>query len=198
MGFPVYHVSDNIDNIIEEFIPRIPREDTRVDKSEDNVTPRVCVSANIPGCITAKPKTRDEKILGGIYRVYEFDVDFDDKNLICYRELYEKGLVNDALLSKEYWITTPVKPIKTYLIKINRITMELTPVCPVEFIQDYLDVLRDDTDNSDEWLNQHGGYLLPGFQDIVYENLAEKQEFEQFNMTNIFWDYRRELGRLNK
>lgn len=197
MGFPIYHVSDNIDTIIEEFIPRIPREDTRTD-FEDSVTPRVCVSANIPGCITGKPKTKDEEILGGIYRVYEFDVDFSDDNLICYYDLYEMGLVNDALLSKEYWITSPVKPIKTYLIKIDHISMELVPVCPVDYIEDYLDILRDDPDYSDEWLNNHKGYLAPGYDRITFTNLDEKHQHEQCNIINNFWMYRRELGRLNK
>lgn len=200
MGFTVYHVSNDVEKIIEEFIPRIPRREVRADKFEDSSTPRVCVSANIPGCITGKPKIGNEEVLDAIYRVYEFDVDFvtSDNSLVGYYELYERGLVNDALATKEYWITKPIKPIRTYIINVKKISMELVPVCPVEYIQDYLDILRDDPDNSDNWLDIHGGYLISAYDKIKYKNLDDGIEHVQCNIINNFWNYRRELGRLIK
>lgn len=189
MGLPLYHISNDIDNIIEEFEPRIPLDPTFLE--ENKTIPRICVSLSLSGAITGKPKNSSEKILGEIYRVYEFDVDYpDNPNIIDYRTLYENELVIDSILTKEYWITEKIKPIKTYLIKITKISQELVPVIKYSKIKDYLDKLEKDPDNSDQWLEENGGMLQVGFDKLQWINLDNNMPGADYNMINSFWAYK--------
>ena len=189
MGLPLYHISNDTNNIIKEFVPRIPTDPTFLE--ENKSIPRICVSLSISGAFTGKPKFVSEKILGEIYRVYEFEVDYpNNQNLVDYRTLYENEYVTDALLSKEYWITEKIKPRKTYLIKITKLSQELVPVIKYSKLKYYLDILKNDPDNSDKWLEENGGMLQVGFDKLEWINLDNNKTGTDYNGINSYWSYK--------
>lgn len=128
-----YHVSFDIENIIEKFIPKLQNGLL----NEDNITKRVCVADTLEGCLFATPmyhyiKNIDEPYEAMLYyrinketnnggivvRLYEFERE-SDEFLIKNEELILNKLVPDAYLSGEAWITKEIKPTNSYLILIN-------------------------------------------------------------------------------
>lgn len=189
MGLTVYHLSSDINNIIEEFVPRIPYDSPFID--ENKTIPRICVSLNIPGAMTGKPKKVAEQVLGEVYRVYEFDIDYPhDPDYVGYRTIYENEYVKDALLTKECWLTRRIKPTRTYLIKITKISQELTPAISYSKLKEYLHELEFDPDNSDEWLNDNDGFLQSAFDRLHWINLETNEPGYDYNMINEFWSYK--------
>lgn len=120
----LYHASMRLD-YIDKFFPRVP-EDRHF--SEESLTPRVCLSSRIDGCLSAAPwggSSFEERVDIGynssrLIRIYEFDTDFIKKNNIIEPDyLYQKDLVRDAVINDEYWVVNQsIKPINSYLIKI--------------------------------------------------------------------------------
>lgn len=107
-----YHISSDLHHN-GEFTPRIPS--TRA-KNEDTTLPRICVSRTIEGAVSAIPGggTRLDELItanDGFLKLFIFDsdvLDLNDDNMIDSDTLYEKGLVHDAIITDEYWITVPV------------------------------------------------------------------------------------------
>lgn len=95
----LYHVSYDIDGDLERvFTPRVP-DNVRFDE-EDSIK-RVCFSDTIQNCIRA---------IDGYYKndndeiaVFIYEVDDNSPVIIPWVDLYNKGLVNDASLTHEYW-----------------------------------------------------------------------------------------------
>lgn len=112
----LYHISENTDLLIKEFVPRIPEYRA---SGEDNSIKRVCVSDSIEGCMMEYTCTMDivrdiycrEEGLSRRIRVYTFDSnDINEDNFMKTEKLLERKLVPDALTSKESWIIQKIKP----------------------------------------------------------------------------------------
>lgn len=144
----LYHVSPDIDDIKEIFIPRVP---SSAADDEDKTTPRFCVSTTIAGAYAGMPK--DDRTIDGNcnLRVYVFDT--EDYEIIPYEELYEKGLVIDAIYTKEHWIlSNMIRPIDSYVIKLEKYDYEIMPLCKLEYLKEYIRISKDDPDGVDELL----------------------------------------------
>ncbi|MCK9470681.1 MAG: hypothetical protein M0Q88_02880 [Bacilli bacterium] len=121
----LYHATMNLD-IIKEFTPRIPENRFA---GEEEHTKRICLSSSIEGCITAAPfggSSLSENIYAGsnsskLIRIYEFDIsEIERKHIYTPDYLYKKDLVRDAAITGEYWITVPIKPVNSYIIKLTK------------------------------------------------------------------------------
>ena len=124
-----YHVSLELDYIISLFEPRVP---VSIMEHEDEVTPRICISSSIDGCLSAVPwgganlweymemnlyeECEDENIY---VRVYEFEIDANNSYLISPEKLWESDLVRDAICNREYWYIGELIPNDTYVIAIS-------------------------------------------------------------------------------
>ena len=120
----MYHISLDIFKNIEVFVPRIP--ESRL-KNEDSTIPRVCISNSLENCLTGltymskyyKRITDDSEtnfsLFDGdcsrILKVYEFEV---ENNLISFKELHNRNLVPDAMITEEYWSLTELTPTNSY------------------------------------------------------------------------------------
>jgi len=119
----LYHASLNLD-IVEEFVPRVPSQAIRC-MDEDGTIERVCVTSSISGALTAAPwggssfaENIDLYPTNRLIRIYEFDTEkISNDSIVGPEYLYKSDLVRDAEITGEHWITEPVKPTKTYLIK---------------------------------------------------------------------------------
>lgn len=126
----LYHLSLALDDVIEFFIPGIP---SAIMLGEDDTIPRVCASSSIEGALSAVPwggrkleeiyEYHEENIIEGEdyekiqIRVYEFLVPLE--SVIPPGVLYERGLVEDAKETNEYWINSIVEPAKVYDIYLS-------------------------------------------------------------------------------
>jgi len=119
----LYHASLDL-NIVEEFVPRVPSQAIRY-IHEDGTIERICVTSSISGALTAAPwggsdftENIDLFPTNRLIRIYEFDTEkIAEESIIKPEYLYENDLVRDAEITGEHWITEPVKPTRTYLIK---------------------------------------------------------------------------------
>lgn len=102
-------VSDGI------FVPRVPRN---VASMEDTVTPRICFSESIIGCLAAiadfdnKISCTDFDYKNSCYNAYIYSInteDFSPEDFIPWNELYESNKVPDASITHEWWLLKPVK-----------------------------------------------------------------------------------------
>lgn len=122
----LYHASLDLE-IIEEFAPRVPLEESR-HILEDSTTKRVCLSSTISGALTAAPwgggsLTNNIDLIpdNRLIRIYEFDTnDIDTKSIIYPGDLYKNDMVRDAEITGEHWILEKIKPKHTYIIKPTR------------------------------------------------------------------------------
>jgi hypothetical protein len=127
MSEKFYHISLDVENIIEEFSPQVP---TMRYQEEDGTKPRISLSTSIEGCLSGVPwggrklesvSTSIFEMTDGevfcVFRVYEFDrKKIDSKNLILTNKLLNEGLVMDANNSDECWVVNQtIKPIKSYI-----------------------------------------------------------------------------------
>lgn len=126
-----YHISLDTLFPVKVFTPYIPDFPM---STEDIKTPRICVSTNIEGCLSAVPwggrvledeftdldfEDKDGNPIerSGVYiRVYEFEYDGPLKDS---KYLYEHDLVRDALATNEYWLLEECKPSITYTILLT-------------------------------------------------------------------------------
>ncbi|WP_458459166.1 hypothetical protein [Pseudobutyrivibrio sp.] len=105
----LYHVSPDLRNLDKVFYPQIP---TNLIKDEDRITPRVCFSDSIEGCVNAMGNAQrfiDEKTGKAEFVLFVFKCNLDDNNLISWKELYESGRVPDAAINHEYWYTKEIR-----------------------------------------------------------------------------------------
>lgn len=101
------HVSTNL-NFNGEFYPRIP--DCR-EEGEDTKINRICVSKTLEGAFTAIPSggSRLDYYLEQeyIFKIFLIDIEklnISKEDMVTSEELYEMELVNDAVITGEYWI----------------------------------------------------------------------------------------------
>lgn len=110
----LYRIEPAYAEFSNKLIPKIPR--LRM-KGEDAVTPRVCVAQDIDGCIWATPYVETGSHFNWhIFRVFEFEINEDDKDLVLSSELYEEELVPDALDTGECWIKRPIEAVRCHYI----------------------------------------------------------------------------------
>lgn len=126
-----YHVSRNTSSVIQEFTPRIPLFEQRIE-GEDDTIPRICVAKSIEDCLSAMPD-------GGYhlqgaktpirFRVYEFqDTRILSKNILTSTDLYLSKLVLDAWITGEHWILQQkVQPSKVYDIEVMNVELIEAP-----------------------------------------------------------------------
>ena len=115
-----YHVELARTKPIEIFIPRIPDE-RLVD--EDDVIPRICVSTSIIGCLNAVPwGKRNLDFIPDFLpiRVYVFETD----KFWSSSELYNDGLVADAIYTDEHWLLEPIMPKEIFYINNLKINLK--------------------------------------------------------------------------
>lgn len=104
----LYHVSLHL-NHPGIFDLRVP--ESRM-KDEDSVTPRICVSDSIEGCLTASAfgaHYLGESLMetDDLMKVFVIDTEklgLTSSDVIFPTELYQSGKVDDANLTNEYWI----------------------------------------------------------------------------------------------
>lgn len=125
-----YHVSLDTSDIVEEFTPRIPTEQSRIE-GEDRTVPRICVAKTIEDCLTGFPEGgyRLEGNCPMLIRVYEFDEkDIQQENVVRAPELFLQNIVPDAWITGEHWIVNQsVKPKQHYLIEIREVEIKDAP-----------------------------------------------------------------------
>ena len=121
-----YHVSENIYENIKRFNPRIPLS---ILKEEDSNINRVCIAKSIKDCLSAinyhisvnymfnELEENEDYIGNRIIKVYEFEIDENDMNLLDYKKI--QRYVPDSIKTKEYWYLKSLIPIKSYLINIT-------------------------------------------------------------------------------
>lgn len=120
----LYHVSLKSWEIIDEFIPRIPKSRCELTGEDDNI-PRISLSSSIEGCLTGvpwggfellnNPPLKNSKMIT-VMRVYEFEeINIDRKNII--KPDVVKNYVADAKISGEYWVVNQsINPSRSYLL----------------------------------------------------------------------------------
>ena len=146
----LFHMSLEVDEIIEEFVPRVP--EMRLN-SEDGETKRVCVSKSIKGGLSGIPnivsrlEEQFDEDNNPRVRVYEFEYDETSENFIDSDTLYEKDLVMDSLETEECWILEKVKPVRTYIISIEGFTVACTD--RISYENSKLIVENEDNDDFD-------------------------------------------------
>ena len=108
----LYHISRHL-KFDGAFVPRIP--DLNDGSTENCVTPRICTTKTVEGCLSAIPEAYilDEVCSEqrGMFRVYVFDTEkhqIQPEHLVLPEELDRLNEVPDAYLTEEVWITCPV------------------------------------------------------------------------------------------
>lgn len=115
----LYHVAIGKHDLVRKFYPRVPES---ANPQEDTITPRICLSESLEGCLSAighpfyYPGTHE------LITVWEHDVNLDDG--ITPEFLYDNGLVMDALRTREWWLLRPVTLTGRYMHLTN---FETTP-----------------------------------------------------------------------
>lgn len=184
-----YHLSFDVLESIGEFVPRIPGNRMA---SEDNSSLRICCSDSLSGALLAMPDNADvlnSNKLFPLIKVYELDESKIDADNILYPEqIIDK--VPDALRTREHWITTIVKPTKSYIIQIvsmnydrysNDITDFRYDILTKEVETDCSDFYSYDIkiEASEETLNILG--------DIIYEDIEDVDDL-LIKATNLIED----------
>ncbi|WP_442637997.1 hypothetical protein [Rossellomorea marisflavi] len=126
----LYHVSLDTSDIVEEFTPRIPSEQSRIE-GEDRTIPRICVANTIEDCLTGFPEG-GYKLEGNcpmLIRVYEFDEnEIEKENIVRAQELFIKDIVPDAWVTGEHWvINQSIKPKNHYVIQVKEVEIQDAP-----------------------------------------------------------------------
>lgn len=118
-----YHVSRDVNNIIEKFTPRTIGASGL--PGEDRTIPRVCLCLDMHSCLNGVYYTHDNdchRSNRGYKRVrfYEFELEETD---VLPPEQVQK-YVADALKTRECWSLKEIKPTKSYIIKPTWLAQE--------------------------------------------------------------------------
>ena len=103
----LFHVAEGFRPRIREFIPQVPKS---ANFPEDTVTPRICFSETIEGCLTALGYTFHEH-----HPLTIWEVDIDPKAAVSPKFLWEHHLVPDCLLTGEWWVLRPLTLVGTHV-----------------------------------------------------------------------------------
>lgn len=119
----LYHVSLDWtkDNVFE---PRIPTN--RMDE-EDSVTPRICLSTSVAGCLSAIPGggSKLADLLEGtksIIKVFVFDTEnmnLQEGDLLDHHVLYQEYNVLDAPHTEEYWSLVALEATTSHFVFVD-------------------------------------------------------------------------------
>lgn len=142
----LYHVSLDTEEryVFTPKLPNIPQMD------EEMITPRICLSDSIEGCLSAVAwggldfeDLFDEDYWSAPIMVYEFE----EEPTVGPEYLYENDLVRDAELTQEYWVTgRKIVPTNSYLIRVSGYEMEVHDNVSYE---DLLEVASGEVDYED-------------------------------------------------
>lgn len=102
-----------------EFIPRVPES---AKPPEDIVTPRICFSETLEGCLSAIGHPFYYPGTPELLTVWVYEA--DTRYCIPPEFLYGAGLVMDALRTREWWVLQPVTLTGKY---VNLVDFETTP-----------------------------------------------------------------------
>ena len=116
----LYHVTTWDKKYQKVLYPRIPAESLA---AEDTQIERISFSSSIKGCIFGIGQI-DKFHNGDKIRIYEIKVELEDKALYTPQKLYYEGLVNNALLSNEFWYLKSIQPYRYYEYEVNDIKTE--------------------------------------------------------------------------
>lgn len=181
----LYHASLNLD-IIEEFMPRIPKEEHRHILEDANIK-RVCASSTISGCLTATPWggscfTDNINLVSSnrLIRIYEFETnDINNKHIIYPDELYKTDKVRDAQITKEHWILDTIRPKKNYLIKVTNYNDQ--------YVEDDISFSNKEILEKNELSNEQENELIDGVFTVV----------ELYNYKIVEEEYRSKIMKIN-
>lgn len=179
----LYHATRFLD-IINEFTPRIPENRFH---GEDEEIPRICLASTIEGCLTAAPfggSRLGENIdlpngSSRLIRIYEFDTgSISKENIIKPDYLYQKDIVRDAEITGEHWITIPIKPTRTYLIKLTRYCDQYSED---DIAYEYVKLYESgEIEDISEYIE--GGITV--IDEIKYEIIPEERRSKMINLDN--------------
>ncbi|WPS85635.1 hypothetical protein SMD22_00820 (plasmid) [Brevibacillus halotolerans] len=126
-----YHVSRDIHNKIEVFVPRIP-DSFLVTGNENRKIKRVCVSEHIIECMNAINYYADKDVYDPITETYKplhvYEFQLDEVEVVPPEEVYKHG-VHDAIINKEFWVLKEVSPAKSFIIEPTYLaTGDISPI----------------------------------------------------------------------
>lgn len=120
----LYHISLRSWEVIDEFIPRVPKSRCEI-TGEDESIPRISLSSSIEGCLTGVPwggfhlindPPFENSDTIAVVRVYEFSEENIDKNNML-KPSDVVRYVADAEISQEHWIVNQgIKPDNSYIL----------------------------------------------------------------------------------
>ena len=117
----LYNISYNLDNAcISVLSPKIPYT---AGVGEDNEIKRVCLCDCVENCLQAMASYYRKLESGTRVVIRKVYVDENDKNLIKPQELFELGLVPDALENHEFWYLNPIE-CQTAIATIENVETE--------------------------------------------------------------------------
>lgn len=118
----LYHISKDTSHD-GNFHPRIPEH--RHGEGEDSTTQRISFASSVEGCFTAFPGggsrlDETQMLQKGYYRLFILDTQTIDPGFVIGPdELYRTGLVPDAQVTQEYWVTCPLELGEGTLIHVS-------------------------------------------------------------------------------
>lgn len=112
----LYHVTKIERPLQTELVPCIPEKSL---PNEENKTKRISLSDTLLGCLQGLGITNDSEDDEFNIRLYSFEIEPNNINLISWDKLYNDGYVDDAELTHEYWYTDIIKPDKVELYHIS-------------------------------------------------------------------------------
>lgn len=136
--YKLYHLSPVDDPVLDEMIPRVPRNDMVSNGFEDSTVKRISFANSIGNCLVGIAKN----LTGRKFRVYALD--YMPKGMYP-----STDLVPDAAVTHEYWVTEKVTPV--YLGVIQAVSGKPKDLAdgfgrelarkykdnPLQFIEDY-------------------------------------------------------------
>ena len=115
----LYHVAIGKHDLVRHFYPRVPE---RANPPEDVITPRICLSESLEGCLSAIGHPFYYSGTPELLTVWELDANVSD--CVTPEFLYDNGLVVDALRTREWWLLRSVTLTGRYM---NLVDFETTP-----------------------------------------------------------------------
>lgn len=174
--------------ILKPYIPFSAAED------EDRITPRVCLSSNITGCLQAIGNRYIA--VGEKFILRTVNINTNSKYLITPEKLKNTNKVPDALENKEYWYLKEIECTST-MLRIDDFDFDFDLAWSLIAPKDYkkiilnsvneLDLSKCNTskemyDTFSEYTNEKELY---NEQDEVWDNLAELPWAQKISIYNL-------------
>lgn len=105
----LYHASFDLNEKEKLFIPRIPKSKA---KNENDSIKRICFSESIEGCLTAIGNLADQlETTNWNILIFKVDTNELDKEYLRDPQFIYNALVEDALITREWWYLNPINLI---------------------------------------------------------------------------------------